>query len=42
MMNDALRQFIRSEQQSLETSLRRVVREELAAYGKGARRAKKR
>jgi uncharacterized protein (DUF4415 family) len=42
MMNDALREFIRSEQQSLETSLRRVVREELAAYGKGARRAKKR
>lgn len=35
MMNDALRQFMESERQPLEASLRRVVREELAAYGKG-------
>jgi uncharacterized protein (DUF4415 family) len=35
MMNDALRQFMASERQPLEASLRRVVREELAAYGKG-------
>jgi len=42
MMNDALRQFILSQQQSIETSLRRVVREELAAYGKGPRARKKR
>jgi hypothetical protein len=35
MMNDALRQFMVSERQPLEASLRRVVREELAAYGKG-------
>jgi hypothetical protein len=41
MMNDALRQFMMSERQPLEASLRRVVREELAAYGK-MRRAKKR
>jgi len=38
MMNDALRQFIAAEQQPLESSLRRVVREELAAYGKGRRK----
>jgi len=35
MMNDALRQSMMSERQPLEASLRRVVREELAAYGKG-------
>ena len=35
MMNDALRQFMVSERQPLEASLRRVVREELAAYGQG-------
>ncbi len=34
MMNDALRQFMMSERHPLEASLRRVVREELAAYGK--------
>ena len=34
MMNDALRQFMVAERQPLEASLRRVVREELAAYGK--------
>ena len=34
MMNDALRQFMIAERQPLEASLRRVVREELAAYGK--------
>jgi hypothetical protein len=38
MMNDALRQFMMSERQPLEASLRRVVREELAAYGKSAGR----
>jgi hypothetical protein len=36
MMNDALRQFMMSERQPLEASLRRVVREELAAYGEKA------
>jgi hypothetical protein len=36
MMNDALRQFMASERQPLEASLRRVVREELAAYGRTA------
>ena len=35
MMNDALRQFMMAERQPLEASLRRVVWEELAAYGKG-------
>lgn len=40
MMNDALRQFMMAERQPLEASLRRVVREELAAYGK--RRSAKR
>lgn len=35
MMNDALRQFMTAARQPLETSLRRVVQEELAAYGKG-------
>jgi uncharacterized protein (DUF4415 family) len=34
MMNDALRQFMASERQPLEASLRRVLREELATYGK--------
>ena len=34
MMNNALRQFMIAERQPLEASLRRVVREELAAYGK--------
>ena len=38
MMNDALRQFMASERQPLEASLRRVVREELAAYGPTRRR----
>jgi uncharacterized protein (DUF4415 family) len=38
MMNDALRQFMASERQPLEASLRRVVREELAAYGTPRRR----
>jgi hypothetical protein len=42
MMNDALRQFMMSERPPLEASLRRVVREELAAYGKGRRVARKR
>ena len=37
MMNDALRQLMMSERQPLESSLRRVVREELAAYGKRGR-----
>jgi uncharacterized protein (DUF4415 family) len=32
MMNDALREFMTSKRQPLEHSLRRVVREELAAY----------
>jgi hypothetical protein len=37
MMNDALRQLMMSERQPLEASLRRVVREELAVYGKRRR-----
>jgi hypothetical protein len=41
MMNDALRQFMIAERQPLEASLRRVVREELAAYGKGGGRKRK-
>jgi hypothetical protein len=42
MMNDALRQFMMSERHPLEASLRRVVREELAAHGKGRRMMRKR
>ena len=44
MMNNVLREFMSSDRQPLEDSLRRVVREELAAYGnrrtrsRGARR----
>lgn len=41
MMNDALRQLMVSERQPLEASLRRVVREELAAYGKRGRSEQK-
>jgi hypothetical protein len=41
MMNDALRQLMMSERQPLEASLRRVVREELAAYGKRGRSKQK-
>jgi len=37
MMNDALRQVMTGERQPLEASLRRVMREELAAYGKPSR-----
>ena len=41
MMNDALRRLMTSERQPLEASLRRVVREELAAYGKRNRSRQK-
>ena len=40
MMNDALRQFMTAGQLPLEASLRRVVREEMAAYGLSARASK--
>ncbi|MBI3635870.1 MAG: BrnA antitoxin family protein [Candidatus Rokubacteria bacterium] len=34
MINDALKQFISSKSNGLERTVRRVVREELAAYGR--------
>ena len=33
MMNEALREFIRTEYEPVEETVRRVVREELAEYG---------
>jgi uncharacterized protein (DUF4415 family) len=33
MMNEALREFIKTEYEPLEETVRRVVREELAEYG---------
>ena len=41
MMNDALRQLMVSEHPPLEASLRRMVREELAEYGKRSRSKQK-
>jgi hypothetical protein len=37
MINNILREFMMSERQPLEDSLRRVVREELAAYRRNSR-----
>ena len=34
MMNNVLREFMSAERSSLEASLRRVLREELATYGR--------
>ena len=34
LINRALREYIRSKRDSLETTLRHVIREELSAYGK--------
>ena len=40
MVNEALREFIRSEYEPVEETVRRVVREELAEYGRLASDAK--
>ncbi len=37
-INMALREYINSKRESLETTLRQVIREELSAYGKKSKR----
>jgi uncharacterized protein (DUF4415 family) len=38
LINMALREYINSKRESLETTLRHVIREELSAYGKKSKR----
>lgn len=38
LINNALREYIHSKSESLEETIRHVIREELSAYGKKSRR----